>query len=536
MKAENKQKFLGIILIMVLTLSGCNFPGRARLSIEIISPEEGQSLVLNEEARVVSFATASRGVASVELYSNGILVSTDTPPEGNPVEFTSDQAWTPIEEGNVVLSVLAKDVNGNASEPISVLVQVVPSISQVEVTPTATITPTPEGLELTQTAQAGCVNEADFIEDVTIPPNTNLSAGANFTKIWRVRNSGSCDWIGYQLIHVRGELMGGISPKPIPMVSAGSMADIIMDMTAPNTPSTYSSVWQIRSNDGIVFGTELTLTITVPEPPTETPQPTPTSSPTATNTPTSTSTPMLTHTITPLPLSVKQMGEQVSIPANENGNTTVLCPSGSIVVSGGFDSENGVRIWHSMKDGNGWRVYGRNTTSSSKTIRVYAICLYQSGGLTSQEMNQENADPNDTSQLEVDCPLDSLVTGGGWVIGATNPVEIINSSRSGNGWQIDVNNSGEDDPLINVYAICLSGVSATTAQVSVSNGEIPGGETEQLYKSCPSGSSVTGGGFATNIGVIIDNTSKVANGWGNEARNTTSSTKLFTTYAICYSP
>jgi len=55
-------------------------------------------------------------------------------------------------------------------------------------------------------------------------------------------------------------------------------------------------------------------------------------------------------------------------------------------------------------------------------------------------------------------------------------------------------------------------------------------------KACPAGSIVTGGGFVTNSGVIIYNTTKTGNGWQNFARNTTGTEKLLNTYTICYSP
>jgi hypothetical protein len=521
-----------LILITLLTLTGCNLPGGGDISVSITSHTDGQTVVLMQETRIVSRVTASRGVEKVQLFINGQLTRTDSPPEGSPNEYVADQPWIPDQEGNVILTIVATDIRGNTSEPVSVAVQVVPAISGADATPTPTSTTEPEG-ETDPTVDTACINEATFVEDVSIPVNAYVSPGANFTKIWRVNNSGTCEWSGYQLILTSGDALGAASPQAVPLVSPGSNVDLSIPMTAPGTPGTYSAIWRLRAGDGTLFGPDLSLTIIVPQPATLTftPTVTATPSPTFTLTPTPTKTP----TATTEPLSVEQIYEQISINPSANGSTTVTCPAGSVVVSGGFASSTGLRVYHSMMDGNGWRVYARNNSGSSRLLNVYATCLSNSGGTVTQAFFQGEAVPNDTAHLEVACPAGSVVTGGGWVIGSTNPVEIYNSTRAGNGWQIYINNTGGSSPLINVYAICLSGVSGSTTQV-YETGDVPGNDIGNVNRACPAGSYVTGGGFATNLGVVIYNTTKDGNGWQNYARNTLGSTKGLNTYAICYSP
>jgi|GEM_PF-1006506 len=538
------KKLLMIIIttILIAGLTGCNFPWRARVNITITSHENEQSVVLGEETRIVSLATASTGIKSVDLYINGALLLTESPPEGSPTEFTADQPWTPEQEGNIVISVVANDAKGNASDPISITLQVVQSVSDADGTATPTVTVTPEGLEQTQTAQVGCTNDATFVENITIPVNSYLTGGSNFTKIWRVNNTGTCDWIGYELIHASGDLMGTGSPRALPMIAAGNNADIAVDMVAPSSPGTYSSAWRIRASDGTVFGPELTLTIIVPQPSTNTPFPTATFTSTPTKTITVTPTPTKTITVTPTPtvttspLSVEQVSGQITIAASSSDNLTVNCPAGSILVSGGFAAQSGLRVWHSMKNDNGWRVFANNSFGTSRVLTVYATCLHNSGGSSNLQLAQDHAIANDYTHLIAACPSGSIVTGGGWVIGTNDAIQIYNSSISGNGWQIYIDNTSSNTPLINVYAICLSGVSGTTTQVSNTNGQIPSGGTAYLEKPCPSGEYVTGGGFAINTGAIIYNTSKYQNGWINYARNETATQKSMYTYAVCYSP
>lgn len=340
--------------------------------------------------------------------------------------------------------------------------------------------------------------------------------------------------------------MGANAPKALPVVNAGANADIVVDMIAPTESGTYTAVWRIQDGDGIIFGPELMITINVPQRPTDTPVPTATftSTPTFTRTPSPTNTPTRTRTATPtqtssptaLPISVQQVSQQISISPNATGNTTVTCPTGSVLVSGGFAHPFGLRIWHSMQDGNGWRIYANNGPGESRTLTVYAVCLFNSGGTSDSVYTQENIDANDTTQLIAACPAGSVVTGGGWVIGSNEAVNVHNSSKSDNGWQIFVTNTSSETPLVNVYAVCLSGVSGSTSQVSNTDDVVAPTGTTNVQKLCPTNSFVTGGGFALNSGLTLYNTSKYQNGWINYVSNTTGVEKLLYTYAICYAP
>jgi hypothetical protein len=543
------------IMIILFILTGCYLPGRAELTVDIKSHQEGQSVVLNRETRIVSVVIASQGIHSVELYINGALERIDRPPEGNPTNFIADQPWTPIQVGQVVISVVVIDITGQSSEPDDVLVQVVPAIEPVDATQTPTLTRTPEGLSLTQTAQASCANDADFIEHVTIPANAKLSAGSNFTKIWRVKNTGTCDWFDYKITLVSGELLGAQSPKELPRVNAGNNADLVINMVAPIDPGTYLSVWRMMAVDGSIFGPELIVNIIVPQPPTATPTATSTITPTATitATATSTTTPTLTPTqtrtptITPtftltstlplLQIEVEQVNALVNIPPQNNGNALVNCPLGSTVISGGYYAPEGVRIWQTTIKDNGWQVYGRNNTDASLAISAYAICMSGTWGTIWQELNQVYVNPNTSSNLEAVCPTASVVTGGGWIIGSSNDIEIHQSSPMTNGWQINVKNNGAQANLVNVYAFCLRNVPGTITQISNEEGLVEGVSTQTLEVECPEDWFITGGGFNLDPGLIVFNTIKTTrDGWQISVRNTTETEKQFSILAVCYSP
>jgi hypothetical protein len=545
-------KILTLLMVGTIILAGCHFPNTPWVLAEITNYDDGDAVVQYEEVSIITQARSSHGIDKVELYINGELDHVAQPPLGKPQEYIADLPWIPFTEGQAIISVIAIDRRGNASDPFSIILQVVPSIQDIDADPTPTPTISPEEMALTQTAQASCTNSATFVSHVTIPINAFVTANANFTKIWRVNNNGTCDWSGYQVVHTSGDRMGANSPKALPVVKAGANADIVVDMVAPGTPGMHSAVWRIQAANGSGFGPELPITINVPEVPTDTPTPTATftftptitSSPTRTSTPTPTPTrtatpaPTPTRTATPtsLLINVQQFSEQINIPPNTTANKTVECPAGSIVVSGGYSHQLGIRVWHAMKDGNGWRIFANNIHGSARKLIVTTTCIFNSGGTSSQTFKQENINANGTTQLTTTCPSGSVVTGGGWVLGNNTAVRILQSSKAGNGWQITVGNASSETPLVNVYAICLSGVSGSTSQAQSTENKVPPNGTANAEQLCPTGSHVTGGGFTLNSDLTLYNTSKAQNGWVNFVSNAANTERSFDTFAICYSP
>jgi hypothetical protein len=48
------------------------------------------------------------------------------------------------------------------------------------------------------------------VDDVTVPDGSTFAPGSSFTKIWRLKNAGTCTWkTTYRLILVSGDAMGG---------------------------------------------------------------------------------------------------------------------------------------------------------------------------------------------------------------------------------------------------------------------------------------------------------------------------------------
>ena len=72
-------------------------------------------------------------------------------------------------------------------------------------------TPTPVALN--------CTNRVKFVEDITIPDDTIVTAGKPFTKTWKLQNVGTCIWNdSYKFEFIDGDLMGANASIPFPII------------------------------------------------------------------------------------------------------------------------------------------------------------------------------------------------------------------------------------------------------------------------------------------------------------------------------
>ncbi len=128
------------------------------------------------------------------------------------------------------------------------------------------------------TTAAGCILDADFVADVTVPDNTSLVPGTAFRKTWRIKNSGSCNWEnGTLLAFIGGDSMGSVGGTvAVPAAAVGATLDVSVDFKAPSTAGTYRSTWQLVAPDGTHYGSDLYVQIVVPGTPTGVPSQTPT--------------------------------------------------------------------------------------------------------------------------------------------------------------------------------------------------------------------------------------------------------------------
>ncbi len=148
----------------------------------------------------------------------------------------------------------------NTLEPSATAAQPTPTSLPTQtplpsVTPLPSFTPLPTSTPVPSITPIPC-DQAGWVSDITIPDGTVVSPGQTFTKIWRIRNTGSCTWsTSYSIVFSSGERMGGSSPQALSAnIKPGETVDLSVTLTAPTTEGKYRSSWKLRNASGVEFG------------------------------------------------------------------------------------------------------------------------------------------------------------------------------------------------------------------------------------------------------------------------------------------
>ncbi len=164
-----------------------------------------------------------------------LLISACNLPSGNP------------DEGAEVSGTFAaQTIEALLTTTVTPTFTSLPGVTPVTNTPAPTNTNTPA-----PTATPVCP-QGQFVTDVTIPDGTEMNPGQTFTKKWRIRNTGTCQWSGYTLVFDSGDSMGGPATQPIGIVSPGQEIDIEVNLTAPASAGNYRGYWRIVSNNNVL--------------------------------------------------------------------------------------------------------------------------------------------------------------------------------------------------------------------------------------------------------------------------------------------
>jgi hypothetical protein len=87
-----------------------------------------------------------------------------------------------------------------------------------------------------------------------------MAPGQPFTKIWRIRNAGTCTWTSnYRVAFDHGDGIGvltGYSQSLTGgMVPPGQTVDISVNLVAPSASGTYRGDWAVKDQNGLTFMT-----------------------------------------------------------------------------------------------------------------------------------------------------------------------------------------------------------------------------------------------------------------------------------------
>ncbi len=129
------------------------------------------------------------------------------------------------------------------------------------------VTSTGGALPLASATTSGGVNSCyrmTFANDVSIPDDTAVTPGQNFTKTWKVLNSGTCAWdAGFKFVFVGGEQMSGVTFTLPSAVPPNATLDISVAMIAPTKTGKLRGNWRMQTAGGQFFGDEVYVQIVV---------------------------------------------------------------------------------------------------------------------------------------------------------------------------------------------------------------------------------------------------------------------------------
>ena len=135
---------------------------------------------------------------------------------------------------------------------------ITPGQLEATATPISEITATslPE-FTATPSPTQGVCDQAAFDKDVNFPDNSVLKPGEEFTKTWRLENTGTCTWnTNYAIVFDRGDAMEGPASAALTTssITPGEMVDVSVVLIAPEAPGTYQGYWMLRNSAGQEFG------------------------------------------------------------------------------------------------------------------------------------------------------------------------------------------------------------------------------------------------------------------------------------------
>jgi hypothetical protein len=229
--------------------------------------------------------------------------------------------------------------------------------------------------------------------------------------------------------------------------------------------------------------------------------------------------------------SVHQVLHQQTLTGTSVGPVTVTCPAGEVALSGSWatSSSDGTNalVYNSSRNGaGGWNVYVQH--SGSTLVNAYAMCLKNASGATVAERfaGSLSVNPGAYGSKFASCNAGETLVGGGFA--SSNGLTLYNFAASGATWGGYVYNITGSALPFSFYAECLTYSGSHSSLTSYAQAT---GHT--VSNGCPSGSYVSGGGFAGNQNSHVYTMSATTSGQAWEVYDTPAS--LLNAYAMCVS-
>jgi hypothetical protein len=363
------------------------------------------------------------------------------------------------------------------------------------ISPTATLTPLP-------------CNWTQFITDINYPDDTEVGLSDHFTKTWQLKNIGSCTWTsGYSLVFDHGDQMGAPAAQQLTAgtVAPGQTINISVDLVSPATPGTYQGYFKLRASDNSIFGigahADGAFWVKVKA--------------------------------VAGGFSVQQLEAQTTIAMGSSGTISVNCPSGTILVGGGFDGGNNISAHRNERIGNGWIVSGHRYSGANAALKAYAYCLSGVTGSSTSGYTEKTLASGLSGDATYNCTGGSVISGAGYGFneGLFWPYVL---RMEGNGLKMFAQNISGSSATFRSHPVCLTSPGAATVQ-AVNTGSVPGSSSGTVEAACPAGTTVTGGGFTVSTNMTVTGLYKKPgeNNWVAKALNQNGSSMNMVSRAIC---
>ncbi len=131
-------------------------------------------------------------------------------------------------------------------------------------TPAAAITAPAAGTPAATQPVTSQDNSA-WVADVTVPDGTKFYLNESFTKVWKVKNTGTTTWdSSYSLVNIDDNTWGAKSVIPLTVsVTPGQEVELKIAFRSPKAFGEHFSRWFLMNPNGLLFGQELYVYIDV---------------------------------------------------------------------------------------------------------------------------------------------------------------------------------------------------------------------------------------------------------------------------------
>jgi hypothetical protein len=139
-------------------------------------------------------------------------------------------------------------------QPSSTLPPTATGFSLPTFTATATFTPTATNTPVMTATYTQAPNQALWISQIP-PDGTAFTPKQEFDMIWKIRNTGILTWNkNYTYRYLSGEPIHEKASYNVKgSIASGQVAELIVDMRAPEKTGTYATVWRLYDDGGVGF-------------------------------------------------------------------------------------------------------------------------------------------------------------------------------------------------------------------------------------------------------------------------------------------